>query len=127
MWAAASAEHRPLSRAWIGLLFLLANALLLQELVRFMIEVIDSVSRGSPLTGGWLDLSTGAAPATWLYWISHIWVLTLFMRQRRDTGVARLRGAEYILGIMVAVEIVAIHYLALTFRTDWIVTPRYLW
>jgi len=117
---------KPAAMRWAGMLFLIADTFLLQELVRFLLTVIDSVSEGHPLSGGWLDLSRGAAIAVWLYWLSHVWLIAILTKWRSPSS-APLRKLDVAISGVVALEILAIHYLVLTWRPHWHITPEALW
>src|SRR5262245_37304869 len=61
---------------WAGVVALVANSFLSQELVRIMSDQMDRVSQGERLVmGGWMRLSGAAWPATWIYWASHLWTI----------------------------------------------------
>jgi len=114
---------------WGGVLAVVANGFLVQELIRFVSTVMDSVSIGKPMRGGWLTLSRAAVPASWVYWVSHAWLIcaAIQLRQRGETQPSvTVRVWLPKLMLVVGLEVLAIHAMALMIRPYWRLTPS-LW
>jgi hypothetical protein len=113
---------------WAGMLALAANTFLFQELVRIYLDHMDRVSAGDAVfLTGYMQLSSGAWPATWVYWASHVWVVYA-IRQVRSTPHGSSRGkAHAFLAAIVLLEIVIIHPLVLMLRGSWHLRPTLLW
>jgi hypothetical protein len=114
---------------WTGLLCALANGFILQELVRFVDSVMESVSVGQPMRGGWLTLSSAAVPAAWVYWASHAWLIFAGLHLHQGSSASSWPTAQSWLPkimLVVALEVVAIHAIVWMILPYWRLTPS-LW
>lgn len=114
---------------WTGVLCAVANGFILQELVRFVDSVMESVSVGQPMRGGWLTMSRAAVPASWVYWASHAWLIVaalhLHQRPSAPSSAAAQPGLWRLL-LIVALEVAAIHGIVWMVLPYWRLTPS-LW
>jgi hypothetical protein len=111
---------------WTGVPCAVANGFILQELVWFVNSVMDSVSVGQPMHGGWLTLSRAAVPASWVYWASHAWLFLAALHLHQGSSVPSTplsHAAVPKLVLIVAVEVVAIHGIVWMILPYWRLTP----
>lgn len=112
-----------------GVVALVGNTFLSQELVRIVSDHMDCISEGERFdVGGWIRLSGAAWPATWIYWASHIWTLVAIRDANPSSRQPGAMGREdSALTIIVLLEIILIHSLVLMFRGSWHLWPTLLW
>ncbi len=114
---------------WVGVLCAVANGFILQELIRFVSSVMDSVSVGQPMRGGSLTLSRAAVPASWVYWASHAWFVLAALHQRQNPNGPSSPKVHVTLPrlmLVLALEVVAIHGIVWMILPYWRLTPS-LW
>jgi hypothetical protein len=113
---------------WAGVVAVVGNTFLSQDLLRLTFDLMDRVSEGEHVVpGGWMRLSGAAWPATWIYWASHLWVVAALRDVRSSPGEASLDRRESVLTAIVVLEIILIHSLVLMFRGSWHLWPAFLW